>query len=663
MPTLLELLNDPNYTGANAATKQAIFDKYSANDDNYLGANEPTKQAIRSRFGIEDAASLVSQIPGAALGGGFVPSGEKGLPWGDIVAGNPVTRFALGAASPFLGITQFGDNGPDLKQLESMKRRGMKLSGDETDLLGFAGTVFSPAFLAAAKAIPGATTYIGKILQGMGIGAGAGLTTPVTEEGDFASKKAIQTGVGAAGGATISAIAPFLAKTGKIAYSAAIEPWLDPAAIKGRAFLDAAGGKADEIIALLRGNKEIVPGSLPTAGEAAVPAGRSEFAALQRSASNVKPSDYLARADEQNAARMGAVRGVGQDEVAIKAAKDARDAAATPLYESARAQSVKADGFLKSMLARPSMNKALSRAEELAREQAQQFAIGKDKPASEVVSKILNASGQPAFSTIIPASAAEYPVASLHNIKMALDDMVKNPERFSIGASEVNAINNTRKSFLSWLGNKVPEYDAARMTYAQKSKPINQMEIGQYLESKLVPALSDDAKQKAATYATALRDAPGTIKRATGTPRFDKLMEVLTPDQVAIVNSVRDDLARGARFEAMASKGAKAAPNAIQLASGSMEQEAGGKIPNLLHRGAMVANAIITRLEGKVNSKLAAEMASEMLYPAKVATSLTQARMQEARNKSFAAAIQRYLLSTTGGVIQAIDKSYEQSQQ
>ena len=52
MPSLLEILNDPNYTGENAATKQAIFDKYSAQDENYTGANDPTKQAIRERFGL-----------------------------------------------------------------------------------------------------------------------------------------------------------------------------------------------------------------------------------------------------------------------------------------------------------------------------------------------------------------------------------------------------------------------------------------------------------------------------------------------------------------------------------------------------------------------------------------------------------------------------------
>jgi hypothetical protein len=52
MPSLKEILNDPNYVNANEATKEAIFNKYSAIDENYTGANEATKDAIRQRFGV-----------------------------------------------------------------------------------------------------------------------------------------------------------------------------------------------------------------------------------------------------------------------------------------------------------------------------------------------------------------------------------------------------------------------------------------------------------------------------------------------------------------------------------------------------------------------------------------------------------------------------------
>ena len=52
MPSLREILDDPNYVNANPATKAAIFDKWAPKDDNYAKANDATKFAIRERFGV-----------------------------------------------------------------------------------------------------------------------------------------------------------------------------------------------------------------------------------------------------------------------------------------------------------------------------------------------------------------------------------------------------------------------------------------------------------------------------------------------------------------------------------------------------------------------------------------------------------------------------------
>jgi len=52
MPSLSEILQDPNYVNANEATKQAIFEKYSALDENFTSANPATQDAIRQKFGV-----------------------------------------------------------------------------------------------------------------------------------------------------------------------------------------------------------------------------------------------------------------------------------------------------------------------------------------------------------------------------------------------------------------------------------------------------------------------------------------------------------------------------------------------------------------------------------------------------------------------------------
>jgi hypothetical protein len=71
MANLLEILNDPNYVNANEATKEAIFNKYSAQDKNYSGANEATQEAIRNKFGIGAPVAAEAEIlrePGLAEG-------------------------------------------------------------------------------------------------------------------------------------------------------------------------------------------------------------------------------------------------------------------------------------------------------------------------------------------------------------------------------------------------------------------------------------------------------------------------------------------------------------------------------------------------------------------------------------------------------------------
>ena len=64
MATLADIIEDPNYVNANAATKQAIFDKYAAQDSNYTKANAATQEAIRVKFGVAQPRAAESEVPG-----------------------------------------------------------------------------------------------------------------------------------------------------------------------------------------------------------------------------------------------------------------------------------------------------------------------------------------------------------------------------------------------------------------------------------------------------------------------------------------------------------------------------------------------------------------------------------------------------------------------
>ena len=397
---------------------------------------------------------------------------------------------------------------------------------------------------------------------------------------------------------------------------------------KGAAYVAAAESRGPEIVRQLRSpDINLVPGSKPTAAQAASPLNATQFSALGASAEKALPTPYYQRGLEQEAARMSAMQSVGKTPADITNAMTARTAASKPLYEAAGRVLVPADADFTKLLDRPSMNKVLSRASELAKEKGIQFQIGQNRPAQTIPSTILNAEGQPMGSITIPAEVAKYSGDSLHMVKMAFDDLIKNPERFGIGAAEAQAIAKTQGNFLNWFESKVPPYGQARTTYSAMSKPINQMQVGQYLEGKLASPL--EVGERANVFAGAVKDAAGTIKRATtNQARFNALTDILTPAQVKIVNSIRDDLARAAKTKQQAKIGGDASPKATDLAAAA---ERGLRLPNMLNRVTAIANNIMSRLRGQIDSKLAIQLATEMLDPKAAANALEKAMRAEAQ--------------------------------
>ena len=104
MPTLLEILRDPNYINANPATKQAIFDKYAPQDTNYTEANEATRAAIRQRFGLGAAAPAAKKEYGTPLETppedkeGFIPALKAG--YQSLKGSAALTAGKLGLINP-----------------------------------------------------------------------------------------------------------------------------------------------------------------------------------------------------------------------------------------------------------------------------------------------------------------------------------------------------------------------------------------------------------------------------------------------------------------------------------------------------------------------------------------------------------------------------------
>lgn len=478
---------------------------------------------------------------------------------------------------------------------EDLKRSTL---GDEWDVAGGVG-----ATAAGALALPGnvPASLAKRIAYGAGTGAVMGGMAPQQKAG--LEHNAQGAAIGGAVGAAFPALTEALSKAGKVLYHAGIEPHFEAGreAIKGRAYLDAGGERIDDIAAALRSYAPKVEGSEAPAGEAAAGAGSAEFSAMQNSAEGVLPSEYVARNKARDAARLATVREVGQTPEALAAAKALRARNAEANYGAVENDLVNAD--LGALEDTPAMQSALGKARTSAAQRRAYF----------------------------PEEGEPYNVRNLQRAKKALDDSISASQN-SAAAGRVPTLSpgeltDAKRELVDKLETASPGWKAARDQFAEESVPINQMEIGQYLEGKLTNALDEEAPQRAASYAGALRDAPRTIKNAvTGSPRFQELTSVLNPEQVRAVESVRDDLASMAEQSRLARAGARSGKNQMQPFTNSIDATGhSGQLPNLLSRPAMAFNFIMRRLKGQMDEKLAREIAQEMLDPKATGQSIERA--------------------------------------
>lgn len=641
----------------------------------------------------------------------------------ELIAANPIARAAVGAASPILGVMeQFGMTSPEgRRQLQAMQARGnealgMGAAGTISDI---AGSVLSPAWLGAAKAMPLAATLGQKAVQGSALGALGGLTTPENQMSNAAVGMAL-------GGA----IPPLMALGGVGIKTAAN---LVPGIRKENLYLKASGDKANEIIDLLRKNEQLVPGSMPTAGQAAAPAGRAEFSALQAKSAARAPSLYASRTDEQSAAQLARIREVGRTAEELDATLAKRSSEAKESYD--RVRDVRIDPRSDEEIMRDAISgRAASKGEALrdwgrfATSEAQNqvradtftpvpgmprvagtasnfperiqeakaaayeaISIARQRYGEEqflnntlnllrhtvgMDSKGLqNFIGRPSFKEAIKdamKSAQEngqyfptqpgdkFSIGNFQRIKESLDagiaaakkstDAGRRPE---LSPQELEA---TKSEFVKWLSNKSPEWRDARLQYLQNSQPINKMQVGQYLEGVATPTgyapgagtpLRESSFLEAIRKSTdvagdeaAKRAAELFAKRATGNPRFKELTDVLDPPAMKAVADVAADFSRNRQYIDQALRGVGASPELKMTA----------KLPNMLMREAMVMNAIIGKAEGKINEKLAAEIAVEMLNPPGVAESLHRATRRAAMNKARADALGTWAKTLTPGM-------------
>lgn len=144
---------------------------------------------------------------------------------------------------------------------------------------------------------------------------------------------------------------------------------------------------------------------------------------------------------------------------------------------------------------------------------------------------------QPSYLQIPPVESV--PVRDMHTLKMGMDALLSDP-KLGIAKQEADAIKNTRGQLLDLL----PEsYQAARKNHIEMNRPIHQMDIGQELYNRFVPALADSAvpfKTRADSLAQALRNGDQLAKNVTGMKNAT-MGGIMEPEQMSLLNGVVKD--------------------------------------------------------------------------------------------------------------------------
>jgi len=499
---------------------------------------------------------------------------------------------------------------PTQTDIDEASRLDKPLMETGGGLIGNIGTNIGIALApgAAMSRGSGAVKQIGQMMNtarptlggaavGAGMGAGMAGIQPVASNESRATNMAVGGAFGAA---------PSLIGAGYRAAKSAVEPFYESGQnqILARALRTAAGGQGDDAMRALSeagtpfvgpaqpGSRDVgrtlvgefVPGSIPTAGQSS---GNAGIAALERAAVATDPSvtqQYAQRLAQQNTARVGAVEDLAGRGGELDFAIANRAGTADQLYKQAielgidpALMTAGRKGEITKLMKRPAIQQAMKEARILAANEG----VNMSSPAGSV--------------------------KGLDYVKRALDDQIGKAQ-----GNEQRVLVELKNRLLTTIDTLSPEYAAARQTFQQMSRPVNQMEIAEAVAQKSINPLTGQMQPQA--YARALSDQ--TAKTATGF-RGATLENVMEPQQMGRLGAVQDDLARAVEAQ---NAGRGAGSDTVQkLAYANILNQSG--MPSFLRNfaPAQIAGNLLGRgadaAYGRANRELSQRLAQTLLDP------------------------------------------------
>jgi hypothetical protein len=580
MASLSQILADPNYVNANAATKAAIFDKYAPLDPNFANANAATQTAIRTKFGIG-----VAETPA-----------------------EPETRSNVGVELP-----RFAKENPNL-YAGLVKAR--QIAGPTIEMLGgvaggvvgtAAGTVATPSVVinpvtgaVAGSALGYATAkeLLNKADVALGLAPQeTGMQAMKRSTGNIAEGAAYEVAGGVAGKVVNKLVDAGTAVMGKVAdinqlpkqlaAKIARKSFETPANVAaGRNALQEAIKAGDDVTAqqALAQGKVVAPGAQ---------------AVIQKTISKTSPGVQATKELADETARMSTIKEITPDlDAAIKIRKET----SKPLYEAADKAIVPLDKDVTAILARMPEG-TLAAAANIAKMEGRPFIMGQSS-----VGKMVEMPGQfDQFGkpVMVPSTSkmAELTGESMHYIRRALSDIAYGSPATSAGRDTQIAARALLDDYVKVFESKVPEYGQARAIFSDLSAPVNQAQVLKEMASILEQP--GGGERIGPFLNTLFRGETAMLKRAggKGAPRYEALSEVLTPDQLKTVRAVADELAAEKSIGKQITAGQELATKLLK------DEMPNLRVPNIFNIFVTTANKFLETLGLKVGEKTIKELA------------------------------------------------------
>jgi hypothetical protein len=363
------------------------------------------------------------------------------------------------------------------------------------------------------------------------------------------------------------------------------------------------GDRVPMVTEELRNLSPYVEGEVVTAGKAAN-ANIPELKVLEEGARSRPGGARFTAADEAN--RQARLRAVEQhavpgrpaqqagpnEPVAYSPLEQARKAETDPLYAAAKMDEVKVTPSLRETLTGAQVEGARRKGER-AYSQAQTNAAVAGRPVPP--------------STHIPGPRS-YPrttIGELQPVKNEMSARIKQLEGATDAASinERNNLIEARRQLSDQMKRQSKKYAKASDKYAEHMKLQNQADVAEQLVTALRNPVGNETR---AAYQSAMENAPRTLKRA-GVPRYDRIEEVATPQQMADYRNVGNSVQREANYLGLD------APSGLVPEFLSPYEKIEGALPPIFSQAVTTAKKILNKV-GRRSDEQVQQIIADAIY-------------------------------------------------